>query len=76
MDFIYPDDKDDYQALHDRYRMEQYYADSWHYRQRKCNAMLRTINQMKLNELDRRMKNESAMEKSCEGNKTHDEKNV
>lgn len=54
-----PDDKDDYQALHDRYLMEQYLAESWHDRQRRCNAMLKTINKMLMDELERRIKNDN-----------------
>jgi hypothetical protein len=63
-----PDDKDDYQALHDKSRTEQWLADSWHYRQRKCNAMLRTINQMKLDELERRIKNADRLDSAKETN--------
>ena len=70
------DEIDDYQKLHDRYRTEQWLADSWHDRQRRCNAMLRTINQIKLNELERRIKadakKEILLEKSPSANKaTH-----
>lgn len=56
-------EKDNYQELYERYRLEAYFADCWHWRQRKCRDMLKEIDSMIQKELGRRIMAESSNEK-------------
>ncbi len=46
---------DDFQALHDRNRLEYYLGECYSWRMRKCNEMLQTIADMMQAELHRRI---------------------